>query len=648
MLEDKAMIIIAVSKYAGAYGNLPGAITSAYRLRIWAEDEGYKVLYLADDVLDKIDVQLVSQEVSRFVNNNFIDRLVVYFAGHGIVRSTGEQFWLLTDAASNSREGINVEAFRRGLLKCNIGNNDFAGQLCIIGDACRNIARDAIDFYGDQILTSTARMNRNIQLDRFLSTGLGDYSFQINEIGNQSAYCLFSEVMLSALRGEVKEAIETENHKFKPVVTNHKLADYLEQEVKNRAAAIQKEMEPDLLTGIRPPYNFYKKLPEPLPDVIASPQDRQVRQAIHMAIRNPQAKNSNDQPEVQERRKQTVLRRKRCFTRKKIQANMLYRRRQVMGATHMAIRDPQAKNSNDQLTRYQERRKQTPLQRTKYKLKNIQISEFSTISDFQPKFVAIPKSAAVKIYQKETFYEIQAIDRYDSPILINQGEQWILIPNYPNVITFISHDLPNDIFVLKTRNLQSNEIWNTYRDFSNLIGSVPLRAADARKFADKIRSWEEEYPHRAVIAGYLYEFSNDYDNIARIAHHMVLNTNKVPFDLALLCADKIWWRKENNRVVAFANLPGVEQLQTTDNEEDRPYYTRYGFEERENVQLWGIAPIFSQGWNFMQTELYLEIPEGIRLIGENINGRSATSLTDKGLKMFLKAFDYQIIETDSN
>lgn len=75
MLKDKAMIIIAVSKYAGAYGNLPGAITSANRLRSWAEDEGYKVLYLADDVFDKIDVQLVSQEISRFVNNNFIDRL---------------------------------------------------------------------------------------------------------------------------------------------------------------------------------------------------------------------------------------------------------------------------------------------------------------------------------------------------------------------------------------------------------------------------------------------------------------------------------------------------------------------------------------------------------------------------------------------
>jgi hypothetical protein len=128
VLRDKAMIIIAVSKYAGAYPNLPGAVKSAKRLRDWAEqsddDCNYKVLYLADDVFDKIDVKLVRDEVGKFIDNNFMDRLVVYFAGHGIVRSAGEQFWLLTNAANDLREGINVEAFRRGLLKCNIGTHN--------------------------------------------------------------------------------------------------------------------------------------------------------------------------------------------------------------------------------------------------------------------------------------------------------------------------------------------------------------------------------------------------------------------------------------------------------------------------------------------------------------------------------------------
>ena len=614
MLKDKAMIIIAVSKYAGAYDNLPGAITSARRLHEWAEqsDEGckYKVLYLADDVFEKIDVQLVREQVRQFVNNNFIDRLVVYFAGHGIVRSAGDQFWLLTDAANDGREGINVEAFRRGLLKCNIGNADFAGQLCIIGDACRNTGRDAIEFYGDPILTSTANRNKRIQLDRFLSTGLGDYSFQINKTDSQSAYCLFSEVMLSALQGKVKEAIDTEDHRFKPVVTNHKLAEYLEEEVRNRAAAIGEDMEPDLLTGIRPPHNFYKRLKEPIPDVIASSQDRQLAAAIRMAIHY--SRSSEQLTVVQEGRKQTLLRLKDYITWENIQFRSSILR--VMSGS----------NHYDHL-------------------------HFSTISDFRPDSIAVPRSAAVEaVHRGLTFYEIAAINCYDSPILIRQDEQWIFIPNYPNVVTVVSRNLPGDILFFKTgKSNKQNELWDTYlSDFSSLVGSVPLRAADAQKFADNIRIGKEEYPHQAVTAGYLYEFSNDYDNIARTAHYMAGNTDAVPFDLALLCADKIWWsQEENGRYAAFADLPAVEPSQT-DNQEYRPYYARREFGERKNVRLWGIAPIFRQGWSFMQTELYLEIPEAIRLIGENMNGRSAASLTDKGLRMFLKAFDYRIVETD--
>jgi hypothetical protein len=107
------------------------------------------------------------------------------------------------------------------------------------------------------------------------------------------------------LRGEVTESIETEFHPFQPVVTNHKLAEYLEEEVRSRAAAIGENMEPDLDTGIHPPYNFYKRLKEPIPDVIASSQDWQLAAAIGMAINDSR---SNEQlTAVQKSRKQTLL-----------------------------------------------------------------------------------------------------------------------------------------------------------------------------------------------------------------------------------------------------------------------------------------------------------------------------------------------------
>lgn len=430
MIKDKAMIIIAVSRYAGAYINLPGAVTSARRLRKWAEqpdeDCNYKILYLADDVYPKIDVNLVREKVNKFVDEHIMDRLVVYFAGHGIVRSVSDQFWLFTDAANDQREGINVEAFRRGLLKCNIGkhNDQLTGQLCLIGDACRNVAHDAIDFYGDPILTRAGHRNR-IQLDRFLSTGLGDYSFQIDGSDDRSAYCLFSEVLLSALSGEVIEAIETKDHKFKPAVTNHKLANYLEEEVKARAAdAIEENMEPDLLTGIRPPYNFYKRLREPL--AVAGPQDLQLAEAIKMAIHDPQKKGSNNQLSTDHKRRMQILSEGKMHIREAFweENGLLDRRRQF------------SPNS----------------------------AYFSTICDFLPTSVAVPRTASVEVEALGRFYEIEATDCDGAPVLIRQGGQWILTPHYPGVVAAVFRDLPGDALLYKpqdgTWDLMSGHIYS--------------------------------------------------------------------------------------------------------------------------------------------------------------------------------------------
>jgi Caspase domain len=614
MLEDKGMIIIAVSRYAGAYADLPGTIISARKLRKWAEhpdaDCNYKVLYLADDVFKKIDVQLVREKVSEFVENNFLDRLVVYFAGHGIVRSAGEQFWLLTNAANDLREGINVESFRRGLMKCNIGthNGEVPGQLCIIGDACRNTGRDAIDFSGDPILTSAAKMNTRIQLDRFLSTGLGDYSFQINEAEDRSAYCLFSEVLLGALWGEAQEAIEIEDHRFKPVVTNHSLAEYLEKEIRTRATEIEEEMEPDLLTGIRPPYNFYRRMSGSLPQAMVGAQDSQLLAAIPMAIHDPRESGRDEQwTAVQERRRKTFLEGKQLVERGFDQGEF------QEGEWYTGFRDYHSFN-------------------------------FTVICDFLPNLIAAPRGVEVRVDRVDMFHEVQVFTTFNngSPILISQDKQWTLTPHYPNVVTVIFRDLPGDTLYYKPR----SSTWDTYlSDFSHLVRSAPLRAAAAKKFADKIRIGKKLFPHQSVTAGYLYEFSNDYDNIARTAHYMAENGRLVPFDLALLCAENIFWREEDGQFIAFADLPAVEVSQNF--EEDRPYYAITAFEERKNVQLWGIAPIYTQGWSFMQTEKYLEIPESIRLIGEKTSGRSAASLTNEGLEMFLEAFNYQVIKTDT-
>ncbi len=611
MIKDKAMIIIAVSKYTGSYSDLPGVITSARKLYNWAiqseEDCNYKVLYLGDDEYEKIDTNLVCTKVRDFLDNNFINRLVVYFAGHGIVRSVGDQYWLLSDAAIDSIQGIDVERFRRGLLKYNIGSHqdDFEGQLCIIADACRNTASAATEFVGHPILTRTTEMNRNIQYDRFLSTTLGNYSFQIESDNDEQAYCLFSEVLIEALAGKAKDAVQTEFHQYQPAVTNHKLSQYLKKEVKKRSNEIGEDMVPDTTTGIHPPFNYYKKLTEPLNDADFQSTEEFVMPVGSIMSINEQSKRDED----------GALN------------NWIDSRKQT-------IEDLKQRISSDYI-RF---------------LRDVNPSNSIILSDFSPKAIALPnKDSTCHVFQKENLYNILVRLHYGFPVLIQQDEKWIIIPNYPNVVSVISNDLPCDVLFLKTgESIENNQLWDSYlSDFSNLAGSIPLRAEDALKFADKIRVGKEKYPHQSVTAGYLYEFSNDYANITRTAHYMVENTGTVPFDLALLCAEKIFWRSDYSGYKAYADLPEIGALPNTQQNQERPSYTKKSFDARKNVPLLGMVPIFSQGWKFMHSERYLGIPDEIREISENISGRSAANLSKEGLEFFIRVFNYNIVDLSS-
>ena len=552
--------------------------------------------------IPKIDVQLVSDKVNRFINENFIDRLVVYFAGHGIVRSLSDQFWLFTDAANDIREGIDVEAFKQGLLKCNIGthNAEVDGQLCLIGDACRNVSQDVIDFHGDPIVTRAGQPN-DVQLDQFLSTGLGQFSLQVDASGEQSAYCLFSEVLLTGLSGDVVETIEAEHHQFKPAITNHRLANYLEDEVEKLAAECGENMKPDIVTGIRPPYNVYRRVVLPLPSVMST-QVFPLSPAIQVTIDNAR----NDDVD------------------RKVSSNLEY-----LGGTFGSV----------------ERTVTQLYDHTQISSRNY----FLTVCDFPVTAVAASREALVEVVKYGPSHNlIFSTDLDGAPILVQMGEQWTLVPHYPGVVAVISGNSPGDIWQHKRG---SDDVDTSLSDFSS---TTPLRAAQAQEFADKIRRGKHQFPHQSVTAGYLYKFSNDYDNIARTAHYMARNLYSgpdyrhsgeriVPFDLALLCATKLEWRKdERGLVVAAADLPAVEESPFNDGTGQRPPYTRVAFEARQSVRLWGLAPIFHRGWRFMQTEQYLEIPETIRQIGANTRGRSATSLMDKGVEMFLDVFNYRI------
>lgn len=616
-----AMIIIAVSKYEGDLDDLPGTLVSAQRMRDWAEGAGphqnYNVLEVSDRDGKQVTIDRVRHEVNQFLSANIIDRLVVYFAGHGIVGNLASQYWLLSKAVSDNGEGINVERFRSNLEYANIGGNNRqlrAGQLILICDACRNAGRLAQNFTGHPVFTSQTAQRRRLRQDRYYSTLLGDVSLHIKKTPQAPDYCLFSELVVEALRGEV-DGILTRDGQGGWSLANHDFAHYLEDELPIRSKA---------LTGTRCEADTHPGVPSNEPNIYASgvtpPQPasppRELVDANRMGPDLPTQFSLHD-----------VALKMAASTR----------------AAFM-VRDDVFDESAIRKSGFRFSASQPP----------------TLIVEAKPGSCRLwaPERAPLQTNVGDRLSRIRMAHAFGEPLILESEGSAVLVPQYPNVIAFVSNARPDDILIFKLNNYQADaEVDTILSDQFNVANGTVLRMRDAERFADHIRREKHSYPHHAVAAAYLYEFSGDHENILRTAHFMVrdgLNLTfdeslpnhggLVPFDLALLCAEQIRWeRADDGSVRAYADLPEVERAEAqglSGRAGRRPGFTFAKFERAENVPLWGAAPVFRQGWSYLEYARHLDIPGPLREIAASVSGSSATKIDQKGLEIFSSYFNY--------
>lgn len=622
---NKAMVIIAVSRYMGAYGDLPGTVNSARRLQEWALQESYTVLYLGDDdetpeiAQDGITVDLLRRRIEQFLATNFIDRLVVYFAGHGAIASDVNEFWLLTNAGTDRREAIDVEALRRSLVEYNIGGSNQqarAGQLCLVGDACRVVDSDSLRLTGDSIVSKKG-IARPLQVDRFLSCQQGQAAFHIDATGEAPAYCLFSDVLIDALSGNVAEAVEHDNHEFRPVVTNHRLADYLEFEVPRRAELLGEACCPTIDTQIRPPHNDYKRL-QGLAPVTALPvaAGRYGPSADNRPGAEPPSRNALE----------------------------LAARRSQMMVAHMqfSLQMPLASRSG------LERSVRPSWRRDGFVDRSRDDEALAVFCDHLPAAVAVGASSRVDTLSVAGMRAIRTSQFDGMPMLMPAGGDFLLLSSYPGVATAVLGEKPKQAVFYRP---DTNE-WQPGLNESGQgerRARRPLARADA--LATAFARDGEAFPHLAVLAGYLYEYSGRRDRVIQLAQRLArrgldagAGQPVLPFDLALLCADNIEWVQEGSRKVAFAALPAVE------GERDgggfkavSPHMGWPGYSGLRGVPLWGTLPAHGSGWSLLRSADFY-VPRDIRVIAEHIHGGATPRLFGKGVPVFLKAFNYRFVE----
>jgi hypothetical protein len=241
---------VAICIGVGQAGTLPGrrlpylsgAINGASGFAKWASALGYETKLVIDEdepvTMDRLrrEIQTLLEAAARRAGAEPIHRLVLYFAGHGLIRELEDGLWLLSDW-DVKLEAVAVESLRRRLYKYNIE------QVAIFADACRKLPADVLDADLDRIgvlLNGPASVTVPA-IDRFTSAQDGSESYMVPGETPDDDRCIFSGVLLEALWGTKPAAFSKLVH---GKITGRSLAEFLKTEVPRVANRYQYQLHP--------------------------------------------------------------------------------------------------------------------------------------------------------------------------------------------------------------------------------------------------------------------------------------------------------------------------------------------------------------------------------------------------------------------
>jgi hypothetical protein len=240
MSEPKrGAVMIGVSKT----GNLPqlkAAVCCAKKMGEWAIEQGFtkKLVTVITDEKRPVRAQRIIDAVDKILEEDGLEQIIVYFAGHGVNNARSE-YWLLSEAPLKTAEAVNVD-----------GSVDAARYVGVpyvvfISDACRTQAEgiQAGRVKGQEIFPNKPEGNPEQPVDIFFACQLGTPSLEIKDPRNSAAIykAVYTEALLDALEGKctdvIEEVVDTVN--VVGFVRPRPLDDYLRTELAKRLAGVK-------------------------------------------------------------------------------------------------------------------------------------------------------------------------------------------------------------------------------------------------------------------------------------------------------------------------------------------------------------------------------------------------------------------------
>lgn len=569
MTEDRRMVAVAIGvSHAEGLPFLQAALNCASKFFEWASAQGYEAKLITDENSDVTVARLRAELEAVLADTTPIHRILIYFAGHGMIRELEIGLWLLSDW---KKEGVVVayESLRKRLGMFRID------QIAIFSDACRSLPKSVFEMgLEERAVLAPGFIQGEPDIDKFVAAQDGKQAFVVPGSSVTDDVCVFSGVLLEALWGTKEEAFS----KLAPgSITSGSLGMYLKAEVPRVGTRYGLNLKPSVsptfpegdniylhvasLPGAAPPFEW----PEP-----PGPPSPPLSQRSSFDL-----KFSDLLPGVDANAESSA-------------SEAASPKRRGNRADRMEITRPRKPRAPTLLQRLREQ----TLPRG-----------FETGSGFAVEGAEIrrlwtPERVLAAPDMNAGWWTVQESDddrlNEPAPILIEfTDDRLAAVAALPGFVTGLVCDR-RGVSAVVYRRSDSDAGAQTTEDVIGQLERGALRADAVTDLAAKIRVEKHIDPMLGVFAAYLYDSIGDVGSIRRMAYYYIKNQQPIPYDIALLAQIRCY--QQGDRLVA--QVPRVaERMPRSDAEQ--AYAWTYEETPAHNGVVGGAWPWLRQGWVFL-------------------------------------------------
>ena len=592
---------------------LPGAVNGARAIAAWATANGYETQLLTDET-SPIGVETITEALQGDGYPHFakvgdgrdpllrrgdkIERLLIYFAGHGLSRNGSEDLWLLSEWYGDQR-AVGPSGLRRKLQRFGVQ------QVTIVADACRSLPVDAdsADLNADNVLGRGPYDGNVPMADILQASSKYRAAFMIPGETAEDDRCIFTGVLEEALWGLHDGAFSS----TRPLrcITSASLARHLWAEVPARAQKYSVELNPEIQPGCIEPADVYVLDPQPpVPALRAWPEPT----AISAMGTTPTVDGTG-------KRGWSTMRQPDKMILKSAAAEGAGRRQTA--STRAPARLTPAETIAADRTRIdharQVREKRIARHHNAYANEE-RPTHFKTragfaISGATARRGVLGPDAVAEDVRDATWWRIapeagdgSSVWSYGQlarplPLLVELADgRWAgaaAMRDFIVTFSITNRGVESVIY----RGFDTSHAPKTEAAVAALrVGSISGR--DAIDYAVQLRYDKHADPILGVIASYLYDAQGDIDSIRQIAFFYASARQPIPFDVAMLAG--LASRRENDGTVVV-DVPAVAARQPRSDREAHSPWTHEGT-KAASAPVAGRFPWLRQGWTLLEDE----------------------------------------------